>query len=153
MNFNILTIYEYSIFSHSPDLRFVQIRHPMRSRTAADPPGTRRIGKRFRQKRKLCSQFPGNGSDNESKTGVALGRLGIALPAVASFGIFPGPDPTVIFALSEGEIVVAAVVAGPTIGTGVPAPNPVLIAVGLMLFAIGALKATTHSIPSRFNFL
>ena len=80
-------------------------------------------------------------------------EVDIALPAIASFAIFPDPDPTVIFALSEGEIVATAVVAGPTLGTEVPVPNWVLIAVGLMLSAIGALKATAHSIPYRFSFL
>jgi hypothetical protein len=88
-----------------------------------------------------------------SQTNPGFYQVEIALPAAASFAIWSTPDPTATFALSEGEIVVTAVVAGPTLGSGVPISNWALIAVGLMLLAIGALKVTSHSIPSLFIFL
>jgi hypothetical protein len=87
-----------------------------------------------------------------SKVSPGFYEVELALPAVASFGIYPDPT-SAIFALSEGEIVVTAVIAAPALGTEVPVPNWVPIAVGLMLFVIGSIKATVHSIPSRFNFL
>lgn len=88
-----------------------------------------------------------------SETSPGFYQVEISLPAAASFAIWSSPDPTATFAFSEGEIVVTAVVAGPTLENGVPIANWALIAVGLMLFAVGASRATTHSIPKRFIFL
>jgi hypothetical protein len=87
--------------------------------------------------------FGGNVIATASVSEASPGFYGveIALPAAASFAIWSTPDPTASFALTDGEIVMTAVVAGPTLGTAVPSGDFVPLAVGLVLVAIGGMAS------------
>jgi len=74
-----------------------------------------------------------------SETSPGFYEVEIALPPAASFAIWSDPEPFATFALTDGEIVMTAVVPGPTLGTAVPIGYSVPIAVGLVLVAIGGM--------------
>jgi len=72
-----------------------------------------------------------------SALGPGLYEVEVALPAASVFAVWSAPDPTASYAITNGEIVATAVVAGP------PPATPLPIGSSIASFALGLLLAAS----------